>query len=140
MRGFLGKLVCVMILSGACTVADALPRFALMAGAKCGSCHVNPAGGQMRNDYGLIYSLENLPMRTTKADTAADAGDDSFSFSPKLSDNISIGADYRSQLIIDQKSGSSTFHMMTMSLYGSVRIHKQITFFTHHPQSPRLLP
>ena len=36
----------------------ALPRFALEQGASCVSCHVNPTGGGMRNDYGSnVYAL-----------------------------------------------------------------------------------
>ncbi|MBI3189558.1 MAG: hypothetical protein HYZ33_02805, partial [Ignavibacteriales bacterium] len=40
----------------------AIPRFALMTGAKCGACHVNPTGGQMRTEYGSSFSVDALPI------------------------------------------------------------------------------
>src|SRR5437899_1635942 len=123
--------------------ASALPRFALMSGMKCASCHVNPTGGQMRNDYGIGFSQDKLPLEALK--------DSEFTFSHKLNDNISIGGDYRGQLIYDfsdspdftnpivdpvtqqitysSNTGKTTFHAMTASLYGAVNLSKKITFF-----------
>ncbi len=46
--------------------AYSLPRFSLMTGAKCGYCHTNPTGGQLRNDNGVTYSLETLPLAAHK--------------------------------------------------------------------------
>lgn len=102
----------------------ALPRFALMTGTKCGSCHVNPTGGQMRNDFGTAYSAEKLPLEALK--------DTEFTFSGKLNDNISIGGDYRSQLIYDSYGADSQaigFQAMTASLYGTVKLTAKIQFF-----------
>ncbi|HEY5123064.1 MAG TPA: hypothetical protein VIK14_04945 [Ignavibacteria bacterium] len=31
------------------------PRFAAYTGNKCVDCHINPAGGSMRNFYGIKY-------------------------------------------------------------------------------------
>jgi hypothetical protein len=99
----------------------ALPRFALMTGAKCGSCHVNPTGGQMRNEYGMSFSMEKLPLEATR--------DTEFSISTKINDNISVGGDYRSQFIYDAGTKSSSFQAMTTTLYGAVRVHPKITFY-----------
>lgn len=111
------------------TLSSALPRFALMAGAKCASCHVNPSGGQMRNDYGATsFSVDALPLRTVKSE-GEENEEDAFIFNPKLSENISIGADYRSQFIYDKAADASTFQMMTMTLYGSVNLTKKISFY-----------
>ena len=99
----------------------ALPRFALMTGAKCGSCHVNPTGGQMRNEYGITVSQDKIPLEALK--------DSDFVFSSKLSDNISIGGDYRSQFIYDGLSKNTTFQSMTASIYGAVNLSRKFTFF-----------
>ncbi|MBI1804697.1 MAG: hypothetical protein HY033_02520 [Ignavibacteriae bacterium] len=106
----------------------ALPRFALMTGAKCAACHVNPTGGQMRTDYGTTFSSDVLPLRATR--------DDDFTFSGKLNDNISIGGDYRSQFIYDfatdpsdGQSGKTSFHAMTTTIYGAAKLGKKFTFY-----------
>ncbi len=125
MRGFSCTFACVLFILTFWSGALALPRFALMAGAKCGSCHVNPTGGQIRTDYGLSYGMDALPLRTGKGE-----GDDAgFTFNPKLSENFTIGADFRRQFIIEQTGGASAFHLMTMSLYGSVQLQKRLVFF-----------
>lgn len=126
MRGF-AVIVVAMLCILSWTEAPALPRFALVAGAKCASCHVNPTGGQMRNDYGLTFGMDNLPMRTTKAE--GPEAEDAFSFSPKISDNITLGADFRAQLIVEQESLKSSIHLMTMSLYGSIQLQKKLTLY-----------
>ena len=116
------------------SVSHALPRFALMTGAKCGSCHVNPTGGQIRNEYGSLFSVDALPLRATK--------DEDFTFDPKISESITLGGDYRGQLIADfgkdylqagdSVSGKTSFHAMTAALYGSVQLSKKIIFYFKH--------
>lgn len=107
----------------------ALPRFALMSGAKCASCHVNPTGGQMRTEYGATsFSVDLLPLRASKPEDG-ESEEDAFTFNPKLSENISIGGDYRSQFIYDDASKASTFQLMTMTLYGTVKLTKKILFY-----------
>lgn len=122
----------------------ALPRFALMAGTRCASCHVNPTGGQMRNEYGAsFFSVDALPVRSSVAAEGeqdstmeSDEEEEEFTFSAKISDNISIGADYRSQFIYsfaedpsDMEKGKSAFHAMTAGLYGAATISKNVTFY-----------
>jgi hypothetical protein len=80
------SILCVSFFS----TAYAVPRFTLLTGESCNSCHVNPTGGEMRNYYGTqVFSREELPMWR----------DSSFEFSTKLTPNISIGADARAQFI-----------------------------------------
>ena len=111
----------VLVMFCLATTTFALPRFALMTGAKCASCHVNPTGGQMRNDYGASYSTEKLPLTALQ--------DSEFTFSGKLNDNISIGGDYRSQFIYDAAQQQSTFQAMTTTLYGTIRLNKKFSFY-----------
>lgn len=121
MRQILIMLQTCVLLASAVSVSRALPRFALMTGVRCGSCHVNPTGGQMRTEYGLAYGMEKIPLETLR--------DTDFSFDPKLSDNIAIGADYRTQYIYDQATKNNGFHAMTASIYGSALLGRKITFF-----------
>lgn len=101
--------------------SSALPRFALITGAKCGSCHVNPTGGQMRTDFGTKWGDDKLPLEATK--------DTDFAINPQVSDNLSFGFDYRSQFIYDQHSQTSTFQAMTTALYGDFRLSRRVSFY-----------
>ena len=85
---------------------SAIPRFAIKEGASCNTCHVNPAGGALRNDYGvLITSADELPMpKTSSLITLDDVG--------QLTDHLRIGADLRMQAITDSE-GSTAFPMQT---------------------------
>jgi hypothetical protein len=105
--------------------SHALPRFALVAGAKCGSCHVNPTGGQMRTEYATkSFSVDALPIRATR--------DEDFGLDTRLSESITIGGDYRSQFIYDSGTETTTFHAMTASLYGTVALTRKITFYVKY--------
>lgn len=117
-----GSIPVVVFLFAVCGQSvSALPRFALMTGSKCSSCHVNPTGGQMRTEYGISFSSEQVPL--------ADMRDSDFTFSGKLSESISIGGDYRSQFIYDGFSKTTTFQAMTTSIYGSAALGKKIMFY-----------
>lgn len=115
----------------------ALPRYALITGARCGSCHVNPTGGQMRTAYGIDFSQNALPMRILKDSAAAEnaAPDSSVrtgsepAFNSRLTDNISIGGDFRVQFIDDQGSKTTSFQAMTMELYGAVQLNKKALLY-----------
>lgn len=98
-----------------------LPRFSLKENMRCSSCHTNPTGGQMRNEYGTTYSLDKLSLESTF--------EEDFSFDPKLSDNITIGADVRTQFLSEEFSHLNTFQLMTASLYASARLSKKITLY-----------
>lgn len=41
---------------------QATPRFALETGSTCITCHVNPTGGGLRNDYGQGFAMDKMPM------------------------------------------------------------------------------
>lgn len=99
----------------------ALPRFALVVGARCGSCHVNPTGGQIRNEFGSTWDAENL--------TLPESREDDFPINTRINDNLSFGFDYRSQFIYDRLSKTTTFQAMTTSLYGAVRLSSKVVFY-----------
>jgi hypothetical protein len=99
----------------------ALPRFALIQGVRCASCHVNPTGGAMRNDtMGKSFGREYLPLKATH---------DNSDFDPKISESISIGSDMRTQFLWDEFSHKQSFQAMQFALYVAVNLNEKIRFF-----------
>ena len=101
--------------------AISLPRFALLTGSQCQSCHVDPTGGRMRNFFGFTYGKDELPLRATR-DSVLDVN-------PKIGDNVSIGADFRSQYIYDGFTETSSFQAMSATVYGALAVGKKITIY-----------
>ncbi len=65
---------------------QAEPYLAIKNNLKCVSCHVNPIGGGLRNDFGKKYGQNILPSKANQFDSATMA---------KLTQYLSIGADAR---------------------------------------------
>jgi hypothetical protein len=72
------------------------PYFAARTGFKCSQCHVNKTGGGKRTDYGVIYSQYKLLMASAMKNTQA------YSFDPKLSNSVSVGANFRIEPTLTQ--------------------------------------
>lgn len=96
----------------------ALPRFSIKQSDRCIDCHYNPSGGIIRNEGGWNWGKNTLSMISAR--------DKDFIMSPRISDNISIGLDYRTQYIYSQSSGRTYFQNMTASLYTNFALSKQI--------------
>ena len=96
----------------------ALPRFAVKLGDKCSDCHYNPSGGLIRNSDGWNWGKNTLSMISAR--------DKDFIMSPRISDNISIGLDYRTQYIYSQSSKRTYFQNMTAALHTNFALSKQI--------------
>jgi hypothetical protein len=104
----------------------ALPRFAIDAGVSCQSCHVNPTGGGMRNEFGAeYYGRTVLPMRTYQQEQRLDG------FSTGLNDFIRFGTDFRTLVFyIDSGNDSrSSFWQMQGDLYVSARVSRDLHFY-----------
>jgi hypothetical protein len=95
-----------------------LPRFAVKLGDRCIDCHYNPTGGIIRNLDGWHWGKNILSMISTK--------DADFSMSPKISDNISIGIDYRTQFLYSQEKNRTDFQKMSGSMYTNLGLSKRI--------------
>lgn len=117
---FLLRSSCFSILILFVQTAFTLPRFALLTGSQCQAYHVDPTGGRMRNFTGFNYGKDELPIRATRSD---------FDVSPKLSNNVSIGADFRTQYLYDGFSETTSFQAMTAALYGSLAVGKKISIY-----------
>ena len=111
--------------------AFALPRFASRTGAKCQSCHVNPSGGGMRQAFGQQYGRETLPVPTWSEEFGLE------DFSTKLTESISIGADFRTLYYMQQVPDSSgknsvstsAFWQMQGDMYLNFRLAKKVNIY-----------
>lgn len=103
----------------------ALPRFALRQGGMCIDCHVNPTGGNMRNDGGWFYGKNVMPMRTTEKD---------FQMTNRIGDNIQFGFDLRGNFLVTQTDSTTKadFQKMTGTLYGNVEFSEKIDAFMRY--------
>jgi hypothetical protein len=68
-------------------VASAEPYIAAQQGYRCVQCHVNPTGGGLRNDFGLVFAKTLMPAHTYP-ESAPD-------WSGKFFDHLRLGADAR---------------------------------------------
>lgn len=61
-----GAMTMLAALALATSTARAEPYLAVQQGYKCVACHVNPAGGGLRNAFGNVFSQNVLPAHTLK--------------------------------------------------------------------------
>jgi hypothetical protein len=101
-----------------------LPRFALRYNDKCSSCHYNPTGGEMRTEGGVMFGKNILSMISPR--------DQDFPISPKISNNLSIGFDYRTQFLYSQEKNRTDFQDMTGSIYLNAAISEKINVFSRY--------
>jgi hypothetical protein len=101
-----------------------IPRFAMRSGANCIDCHVNPTGGEMRNDRGWNMSRKGLTMS---------APDTEFKMTNKIGDNIRFGFDIRGQLLGTLgKLKRIDFESMSGVIYSSVDLSEQMNVFAKY--------
>jgi hypothetical protein len=86
--------------------AHALPLYASREGKTCISCHYDPNGGGMRNDFGFLYckNRHGLDAEPKWASVTVD---------PRLNEWIAIGMDTRLLYIASHSSGGPTLGAST---------------------------
>ena len=125
MRRAFRNSVLVFLAASIVDSAVALPRFASRTGARCQSCHVNPSGGGMRQAFGIQYGRDELPVPTWSEEFGLD------NFSTKLSDFVSIGADFRTLFFYQQQpvSSKNAFFEMQGDVYMNLRLAKKVNMY-----------
>ena len=107
-----------------------LPRYSLEEATNCMSCHVNPSGGGMRNDYGSnIYTLEELPLK--KWLNKGNEDWDGF-----ISENIQVGGDFRIQMFKNDEK--NRIFPMQADLYSNIQINNFASLYFKLDLSRRL--
>lgn len=102
--------------------AAAYPRYALREGVQCVTCHVDPAGGGMRNRYGRYkYAPTRLPLFNSPSIPPLNVD---------IGETLAFGADSRSMYYYAQPSlasgngKTSTFFQMESNLYAAARLYR----------------
>ena len=94
---------------------SAEPYLAVLEGQSCGTCHVSPSGGGMRNVYGNVYSRSLLPVKTIGAEN-----DDPFIWTGEILKILKLGANVRGSwrdVDIPHASTESTTDLDRASVY-----------------------
>ncbi|MEJ5351548.1 MAG: hypothetical protein WHS65_08155 [Melioribacteraceae bacterium] len=113
------KLRLIFIISFAFIInVESLPRFAIRMGDKCSDCHVNPTGGMIRNENGYFFGKDVISLISPH--------NKNFPTSQKISDNVSFGLDYRSQLLYSDEKKRADFQDMSGSVYLNVSASEKI--------------
>ena len=102
-------------------IVFSLPRYSLQEATSCMSCHVNPTGSGMRNDYGSnIYSLEELPLERYVSE-----GDEDWD--GYITNNVQLGGDFRVQAFKDGKD--TKIFPMQADVYANIDINKKANLY-----------
>jgi len=104
-------LLALLCLLGSGTVF-AEPYFAVQTGLKCMSCHVNPTGGGMRNEFGNVWGQTMLP--ANQIDMGADR------WTGKVGKYVAIGTNLRASASftdIPHEKSQSEFDLDEARLY-----------------------
>jgi hypothetical protein len=128
MHRFLALLMAAAMTLSFSETALALPKFALRTGVKCQSCHVNPAGGSMRQTFGMQYGRDRLPLEGTSEDMQLE------DFTNLISNVLGVGADFRTlyYYVQDTSTASSnrnSFVQMQGDLYLNFRVSRKVNLF-----------
>jgi hypothetical protein len=114
----------------AATPAAALPLYASREGATCVTCHVDPNGGGIRNDFGFAYlkNRHGLDAEEKWAKVTVD---------PRLNEWIAIGIDTRVLYVASHVNGgptlaTSTFFPMQGQVNVAVTPHEHLTVVASH--------
>lgn len=125
-RGLAAALAFVAVMLAA-RASWALPRFALRLGVPCVTCHVNPSGGGMRNNYGrYAFAPTKLPLAFPGSSALR------IPLQTDIGDAVSVGADARSAYLDQsprQGDGLHSFFQMQADLYVAAKPFNQLTLY-----------
>ncbi len=107
------------------------PYLAIKTGNPCSSCHVNPAGGGQRTEFGGIYGQNILSQSPLQGE--------SLGALLKLNDRVSIGGNARfSARHLELTDDSNLLEFLTdrVTLYGSLKVNKHVTLYLDQQVAP----
>lgn len=111
-------VVGLLLLTPGFAVAE--PWLAVIEGQSCGTCHVAPSGGGMRNTYGNVYSRSLLPERTVSFND-----EDPFIWTGEVFDVLRLGANLRGgwrDTEVDERQRISVSDLDRASVYAAIEL------------------
>ena len=112
-----GAIAALLALTLASLAARAEPYLAVQEGYKCNVCHVNPTGGGLRNNFGIVYAKSLLP-----AEPASGVMD---VWNGRLIDAVRIGGDLRAAWTnssVPNTPSQQQFSLEQFRVYGDVAV------------------
>jgi hypothetical protein len=100
------------------TPAGAEPYLAVQQGYKCVQCHINPTGGGLRNNFGMVFAENVLPMNTLPAGSPVWLGQ-------VVQDIVRVGADLRADyfnLETPHQPSQNGFQLEQLRLYADITL------------------
>jgi hypothetical protein len=126
--------VTVLILLATTALTHSLPRFGTKTNLSCQSCHVNPSGGGMRNQFGQEFGREKLSMVSWRKEF------DLPEFSTSITENLTYGADFRFLAFYQSRTNpdasTSSFFPMQTDLYFNLAVAKKINLYLNPAFGP----
>jgi hypothetical protein len=125
-------VLAVLLFAG---TVGAEPYIAVRTGFKCSQCHLNKVGGGGRTEYGQAYTQYKLLMQQTQGYVDSKTGGSLSSFSPKLNDAVTIGANFRMEQSVASSQATlpseKTLANPEANLYVNVELIKNfLSFYT----------
>jgi hypothetical protein len=124
-------LMALVALTGAAT-ARAEPYLAVQQGYRCVQCHVNPTGGGLRNEFGLIFAKTAMPMVPYPEHAPNWTG--------KLFEHLRLGGDYRystSSTHVPGQASQRDSGIQQFRVYGNVELFRErLGFYVDEQVSP----
>jgi hypothetical protein len=109
-------LVAALLAAGGGT-ARAEPYLAAQQGYQCSACHVNPTGGGLRNDFGVVFAENVMP--------AAGLPEGVPSWSGRVGDFLRLGGDLRASWTrteVPAASALQAFNVDQLRMYAAVSV------------------
>jgi hypothetical protein len=116
-RRYAGLLLSLLLAACLPHVCFAEPYLAVRAGQACATCHVNPGGGGMRNNFGTLWGQTTLPARTLTPSGAPWTGE--------FGQYVAIGANLRTDATLLDQPGAeaaSSLDLRSLRAYLNLRV------------------
>lgn len=126
------KTAWLLLIAILAPVAAAEPYFAARTGHSCATCHTNPSGGGMRNEFGNTWAQTELPAQAFDASSSPLWRGTAF-------DRFAVGGNARAsgrQFEFEDRDDNLNFDVERVTLYLSVEVNKHVRLYVDEQVAP----